>query len=93
MITIKKNKNIIRAKKYYIYLTMLSVKTQLVLFTILTFIIIGSPAMYKLTNDLIGKKLNTPFVTMLGVPTSTGLFVHSIVFGLLTYIYLRTFSV
>ncbi|AGE51550.1 hypothetical protein PBCVCvsA1_468R [Paramecium bursaria Chlorella virus CvsA1] len=49
--------------------------------------------MYKLTNDLIGKKLNTPFVTMLGVPTSTGLFVHSIVFGLLTYIYLRTFSV
>ncbi|ABU44063.1 hypothetical protein AR158_C518R [Paramecium bursaria Chlorella virus AR158] len=72
---------------------MLSVKTQLVLFTILTFIIVGSPAMYKLTNDLIGKKLNMPFITMLGVPTSTGLFVHALVFGLLTYVYLKTFSV
>ena len=72
---------------------MLSVKMQLVLFTVLTFIIIGSPAMYKLTNDLIGKNINTRFVTVLGVPTSTGLFVHGIVFGLLTYLYLMTFQV
>jgi len=64
-----------------------------VLFTVLTFIIIGSPAMYKLTNDLIGKKINVPYTTMLGVPTSAGLFVHAIVFGLLTYLYLSTFTV
>lgn len=72
---------------------MLSVKMQLVLFSILTFIIIGSPAMYQLTNNFVGKNINMPFITPLGVPTSTGLFVHSIVFGLLTFLYLLTFRV
>ena len=71
---------------------MLSVKTQLVLFVMLTFIIIGSPMTYKLTDNLIGQKIGFPYITVTGVPTSTGLFVHSIVFGLLTYLYLSTFT-
>jgi hypothetical protein len=71
---------------------MIPVKLQLVLFVMLIFLIVGSPATYKLTDGFVGKVLGVPFV-IVGVPTATGLLVHSLVAGLLTYLYLLTFKV
>ena len=73
---------------------MIPVKVQLVLFTILVTLIVSAPATYDVTNMLIGKPLNMPFVTILTKkPTSTGILVHALVAGLLMYIYLLTFKV
>ena len=68
---------------------MLPVKIQLVLFVMVVFLIVGSPVTYKVTDSFIGKALNMPFVVV-GAPTVTGLLVHALVAGLLTYIYLMT---
>ena len=76
------------------YDTMFPVKIQLVLFTILVTIIVSAPATYDVTNMLIGKPLNMPFVTIVTKkPTSAGILVHSLVAGLLMYLYLLTFRV
>jgi hypothetical protein len=71
---------------------MIPVKIQLVLFVMLIFLIVGSPQVYKITDDFIGKPLGIPFV-FVGVPTTTGLLCHSFVAGLLTWAYLQTFTV
>ena len=72
---------------------MLSVKMQLVLFSILAFIVIGSPSVYHLTDKFVGQKIGFPYVTPFGAPTPAGLLVHSLVFGLAVWLYLRTFRV
>ena len=71
---------------------MIPVKIQLVLFVMLIFLIVGSPMTYKVTDSFIGKMLGMPFVVV-GVPTTTGLLVHALVAGLLTWAYLMTFRV
>ena len=71
---------------------MLPVKIQLVLFVMVVFLIVGSPVTYKVTDSFIGKALNMPFVVV-GAPTVTGLLVHALVAGLLTYLYLMTFRI
>ncbi|AGE56326.1 hypothetical protein PBCVNEJV1_516L [Paramecium bursaria Chlorella virus NE-JV-1] len=58
----------------------------------LIFLIVGSPMTYKVTDSFIGKMLGMPFVVV-GVPTTTGLLVHALVAGLLTWVYLMTFRV
>ena len=70
---------------------MLSPRTQIALFAALVFVIIGSPAMYKLTNNLIGARVGLPYLDVQGVPTRVGLLVHAVVAALLTWVYLRTF--
>ena len=71
---------------------MIPVKIQLVLFTILVTLIVSAPATYKVTDMLIGKPLKMPFVIM-EKPTATGILVHSLVAGILMYLYLLTFRV
>lgn len=71
---------------------MIPVKLQLVLFVMLVFLIVGNPMTYKITDSFIGKFLGMPFIVV-GVPTTTGLLVHALVAGLLTYLYLLTFRV
>jgi hypothetical protein len=71
---------------------MIPVKIQLVLFTILVTLIVSAPATYSVTDMLIGSPLRTPFVIM-GKPTAAGILVHSVVAGLLMYLYLLTFRV
>ena len=71
---------------------MIPVKIQLVLFVMLIFLIVGSPVTYKVTDSFIGKAFGIPFVVV-GVPSTTGLLVHALVAGLLTYLYLLTFKV
>jgi hypothetical protein len=51
---------------------------------VLLFFIIANPFTYRLTNSLLGGligRLSDPS----GCPTSTGLIVHSVVFGLIVY--------
>lgn len=71
---------------------MIPVKVQLVLFTILVTIIVSAPATYKVTNQFIGLPLKYPFV-MVGQPTPIGILAHSLVAGILMYLYLLTFRV
>jgi hypothetical protein len=71
---------------------MIPVKLQLVLFVMLVFLIVGSPITYKTTDSFIGKALGVPFVVV-GTPTTYGLLVHSLVAGLLTWVYLTTFKI
>jgi hypothetical protein len=71
---------------------MIPVKMQLVLFTILITLIVSAPATYKLTNTFIGVPLKMPFVVMES-PSPIGIFVHSIVAGLLMFAYLSTFRI
>ncbi len=52
--------------------------------TIIAFLLISLPLTYKITNGLLGGiigKLAEPS----GCPTNLGLFIHSIVFGLIIY--------
>lgn len=69
---------------------MIPVKMQLVLFTILITLIVSAPATYKLTDAFIGSPLKMPFL-VLGMPSPVGIFVHSLVAGLLMLAYLSTF--
>jgi len=69
---------------------MIPVKLQLVLFAILVFLIVSSPVTYKLTNVVTSKVGLTTIQG--GAPTRGGIFLHSIVFGLLMYGYLMTFQ-
>ena len=74
--------------------TMIPVKIQLVLFTILVTFIVSAPATYRVTNMLIGKPLKIPFLTTpTEAPTPVGILVHALVAGLLMYLYLLTFRV
>jgi hypothetical protein len=84
-----------RKKKYQhiISITMIPVKVQLVLFTILITLIVSAPATYKVTDMLIGTPLNMPFLVMGSSPSPIGIIVHALVAGLLMYLYLLTFRV
>ncbi len=55
-------------------------KEMATLQAILVFYIISHPMLYRLTDSLLGGLVG-PLVTMSGVPTMTGMLVHSAVFG------------
>jgi hypothetical protein len=62
----------------------LTQKQAATLQAVLLFFIIANPFTYRLTNSLLGGligRLSDPS----GCPTSTGLIVHSVVFGLIVY--------
>lgn len=52
--------------------------------SILVFLIVSMPFTYKITNSLLGGIVGK-LADSSGVPTPTGLFIHSIVFGLIIY--------
>jgi hypothetical protein len=62
------------------------------LFVTLTFLIVGSPVVYKFTDAKLGAPLNLDLATPAGVPTRTGLIVHAVVIGLILYAFLRSYS-
>ncbi|AGE50201.1 hypothetical protein ATCVCanal1_483L [Acanthocystis turfacea Chlorella virus Canal-1] len=69
---------------------MIPAKIQIVLFSILVFMIVSSPMTYKFTNAIASK---VRFTTVHGdSPTRGGIFLHAVVFGLLMYGYLMTFQ-
>jgi hypothetical protein len=67
---------------------MVSPTVQIALFAALSFLVIGSPAVYKLTNFV----ARGAFTDEYGVPTFLGTLVHALVSGLLMFMYLRMFS-
>lgn len=62
------------------------------LFVGLSFLIFGSPVVYKFTDTRIATPLKFDFANQNGVPTRVGLIVHAIVIALVTYAYLRVYS-
>ena len=68
-----------------------SAKWQLVLFTVLITFIVNLPSTYNLTNRVIATPLKLQFVNIVG-PTPLGVFVHSLVAGLLMIAYLAAFQ-
>lgn len=84
-------------KKNSLYLsimTSLSIQSPLTaipLFVSLGFLIVGSPIVYNFTDKKIGKLIKLDLANN-GVPTRTGLIVHSIVLALLVYAFLRAYS-
>lgn len=66
----------------------LSAKTSLMIFLALAFIIVASPATFKLTTRVLGvAKLRTADAA--GTPTNLGLVVHAAVLVGLTHLFLR----
>lgn len=73
----------------------LSLQSPLVaipLFAALTFLIVGSPVVYKFTDAKIGGLLKLDLASPVGVPTRAGLITHAIVTGLILYAFLRSYS-
>ena len=69
---------------------MIPAKLQLVLFAVLVFLIVSNPMTYKLTNMVTSRN---GLVLITGdAPTRWGIFLHSLVFGLILYAYLQTFQ-
>jgi len=62
------------------------------LFSALTFLIVGSPIVYKFTDAKIGRLLKIDLADRNGCPTNTGLIVHAIVLAMLLYVFLRLYS-
>jgi hypothetical protein len=73
-------------------LTLSSPLVAIPLFTALAFLIVGSPVVYKFTDSKIATPLKWDFATPAGVPTRSGLIIHAIVLGILTYVFLRAYS-
>lgn len=69
---------------------MIPAKLQLVLFSVLMFLIVANPMTYKLTNLVTSRN---GLVLINGeAPTRWGIFVHALVFGMILYAYLQTFQ-
>ena len=68
--------------------SMISPVIQISLFAALTFLVLGSPAMYKLTSFL----ARGAFTDDRGAPTFLGTAVHAIVAGLVVALYLKMFA-
>lgn len=67
-------------------------KLQLTLFSILVFLVVGSPQLYDLTDAYIARPLGLEFMNDYGRVTNPGLIVHALVTGLLINLYLMTFK-
>jgi hypothetical protein len=62
-----------------------SVKISATIQCIILFILVSMPMTYKLTNRLFGGMIGS-LADSHGCPTGLGIFIHSLVFGLITYI-------
>ena len=59
------------------------------IFFALIFLILGSPYTYNLVDRAVGQPLLRTRIIENGVPTRTGLVVHSLVFALIYYFFTR----
>lgn len=50
------------------------------------FLVISSPHLYKLTHGLVGNQLA---LAVNGCPTTAGLLVHTVVFGIVTFLLMK----
>lgn len=50
------------------------------------FLVISSPQLYNVTHSVVGNQLP---LAVNGCPTTAGLLVHTVVFGLVTYLVMR----
>ena len=62
---------------------------QLPLFVALVFLIVSSPVVYRLT-DQVGAAINVRLADSAGSPTKTGMVVHAIVMFVATYAYAKS---
>jgi hypothetical protein len=62
---------------------------QAPLFAALLFIVISSPVMYKITNDVLTYPLLKVKTHTGGAPTKFGLLLHAVVFFALTWVFLK----
>lgn len=63
---------------------------QAPLFSALLFLVIASPATFKLVNDLLTVPLFKTKAISNGSPTKFGLVIHSVVFFALSYVFLKS---
>lgn len=61
-----------------------STKMSATIQCIIVFILVSLPLTYKITNHLLGRIIGQ-LADSHGCPTHLGIFVHSLVFGLITY--------
>jgi hypothetical protein len=61
-----------------------SVKLSATIQSVIVFIIVSLPITYKITNHIFGRFIGK-LCDNLGCPTALGIFIHSIVFGLIIY--------
>ena len=64
-------------------------KVQTALIAALVFYIVSSPITYSLTQSMLGSLVHVADHT--GCPTGVGLFVHTAVFGVVTYILMLSY--
>lgn len=62
------------------------------LFVALLVLIVGSPVVFKITDQYIGRTIKVPFASKDGLPTRAGLLVHAGVAFLVMYSYLKAYS-
>lgn len=65
---------------------------QLSVFTGLLFIVISSPAVYKLVDAVVNKIFKKNIADPSGCPKPSGLVLHAVVFALLFWAYLNTMA-
>lgn len=65
---------------------------QLSVFTGLLFIVISSPAVYKIVDSIVFKIFKQHIADPAGCPKPAGLVLHSVVFALLFWAYLNTMA-
>lgn len=68
---------------------MIPPQIQAPLFAALLFIAIGSPATYKLTNDLLTQPILKTKTHIGGMPTKFGLLLHAVVYFVISYFFLK----
>jgi hypothetical protein len=61
-----------------------SVQVSATIQSIIVFLLVSAPFTYKLTNSLLGGIVGS-LASSSGCPTTTGLIVHAVVFGLIVY--------
>lgn len=69
---------------------MAHVSLQLPLFVALVFLIISSPFVYKMTNQLSTQTVKVQLADSTGAPTRAGMIVHGLVVFAIMYGYLKT---
>lgn len=63
---------------------------QLPLFAALVFLIISSPAVYRLTDGVFFSTIKLRLADASGAPTKAGLIIHALVVFLIVWAYLKT---
>ena len=63
--------------------------TMNTIFVAILFLIVGNPVVYNLVDKILGRPILKTRVIQNGVPTRTGLVLHSVVFALAYYLFVK----